>query len=139
MKKNSNIGLSIVELIVVISIMGVLLALVAPQFIKYVAKAKTSVDMRNKEAMWQAVHGVLADPELELPITVGQNTIVKITIPESLDGLYIEMEYVSNFDSLLVKSLGCESISLMKKEYEWKIVIANQDGGFTADVILVNS
>lgn len=44
MKKTSNKGFSLVELIVVIAIMGVLMVVLAPQYLKYVEKSRLQKD-----------------------------------------------------------------------------------------------
>jgi len=44
MKKNSNKGFSLVELIVVIAIMGVLMVVLAPQYLRYVEKTRLQKD-----------------------------------------------------------------------------------------------
>ena len=53
MKKN-NSGFSLVELIIVIAIMAVLIGVLAPQFIQYVAKSRVSTDLQNIEEMVNA-------------------------------------------------------------------------------------
>lgn len=44
MKRESNKGFSLVELIIVVAMMAVLMALLAPQYIRYVEKAKIRED-----------------------------------------------------------------------------------------------
>lgn len=67
MKKNTlkknNKGFSLVELIVVICIMAVLVAILAPQFMKFVGKSKVSADAQQIEEM-ETTLGILAT---ELP------------------------------------------------------------------------
>lgn len=65
MKKErmNNKGFSLVELIIVIAIMAVLVVVLAPQFLKYVEKARISTDKDNAAAIvtalqvWAAAEG----------------------------------------------------------------------------------
>lgn len=43
----SNKGFSLIELIIVIAIMAVLVAIIAPNLTKYLGKSKTSTDKAN--------------------------------------------------------------------------------------------
>ena len=46
MKRNQK-GFSLVELIIVIAIMAVLIGLLAPQYLKFVSRAKVDTDIQN--------------------------------------------------------------------------------------------
>jgi type IV pilus assembly protein PilA len=60
-KTMGNKGFSLVELIVVIAIMAVLVGVLAPQFIKYVEKARIATDIQNLDQVKSAVEVYLAD------------------------------------------------------------------------------
>lgn len=76
MKKTNNKGFSLVELIIVIAIMAVLVAVMAPSFIKYVEQSRASTDMQNVAAITSAIQVWAVDPDAgnttTLP-TVGAN------------------------------------------------------------------
>lgn len=55
-KYSKNRGFSLVELIIVIAIMAILVALLAPQYIKYVEKSRLSAD----EELIANIHDVIA-------------------------------------------------------------------------------
>ena len=57
-KQKSNGGFSLVELIVVIAIMVVLVAVLAPIFVRYIESSRRSTDVQNANAI---AEGVLAD------------------------------------------------------------------------------
>lgn len=63
MKKMNNKGFSLVELIIVIAIMAILIAVLAPQYIKYVEKSRRSADLDNYQAIINAVQTAFADED----------------------------------------------------------------------------
>ena len=107
MKKMNNKGFSLVELIVVIAIMGVLMVILAPQYLRYVEKSRLQKDntaiselaenvkialaeddvyesVRNDSDVTVTVNGTqyaASNDELadELKLTVGNPTDVKLT------------------------------------------------------------
>ena len=83
-KKMNNKGFSLVELIIVIAIMAVLVAVLAPQYIKFVEKSRESTDLDNIQAMKTAVEAYVADKQLSasevFTITLGAGKGAKITV-----------------------------------------------------------
>lgn len=59
--RKSNLGFTLVELIIVVAIIAVLSAVLAPQYIKYVEKSKIAKDMDTAAAIEQAVNVLCAD------------------------------------------------------------------------------
>ena len=70
-KKKNNKGFSLVELIVVIAIMAVLVGVLAPQFIGYVAKSRVSTDIQNAQEIAQAIAVQISDDEASGTTTAG--------------------------------------------------------------------
>ena len=60
-KKNNNKGFSLVELIIVIAIMVVLVAVIAPQYLKFVNNSKISTDVQTASDMATAINVAVAD------------------------------------------------------------------------------
>lgn len=60
MKKTSNKGFSMVELIIVIAIMAILAAALAPALIKYINKSRLSTDVQTGTTVASAINAALA-------------------------------------------------------------------------------
>lgn len=60
MKRNQK-GFSLVELIIVIAIMAVLIGLLAPQYLKFVSRAKENTDAQNAVMIADAINAVILD------------------------------------------------------------------------------
>lgn len=77
-KKLNNKGFSLVELIIVIAIMAVLIAVLAPQYMKYVERGRNSTDRDNATAMESAMMvwgSETVIPSGETAFTTGTGTI----------------------------------------------------------------
>ncbi len=84
MKKMNNKGFSLVELIIVIAIMAVLIAVLAPQYLKYVEKSRVSADGQTADEFVSAFQVIASDPDINLDssktYTANSDTAGKITI-----------------------------------------------------------
>ena len=56
MINNKNIGFSLVELIIVIAIMAVLAAAIAPALIRYIDKSRKAVDIQDAQMLYEAAN-----------------------------------------------------------------------------------
>lgn len=78
--KKSNKGFSLVELIIVIAIMAILIAVLAPQYLKYVEKTKRTTDASAFGEMVKATEAAIADP------TVNKNNADSVTLTWATNG-----------------------------------------------------
>lgn len=79
-QRNRNKGFSLVELIVVIAIMAVLVGVLAPQFIGYVAKSRQATDIQNAQTLAGEIGVKIANAEAgEDTFTYTKNTWSEVT------------------------------------------------------------
>lgn len=65
MKKTNNKGFSLIELIIVIAIMAVLVAIIAPNLTKYLGKSKSSTDTKNGDEIEATLKTCITDYEMD--------------------------------------------------------------------------
>lgn len=68
MKKLNNKGFSLVELIIVIAIMVILVAVLAPQFTKYVERSRVGTDVQNASEIATAVQVAIAEGKISADV-----------------------------------------------------------------------
>lgn len=109
MKKN-NKGFSLVELIIVIAIMAVLVAVLAPQYIKYVEKSRVAADQTQIDEIVKAVKVATADPEctakVPFTVTIAINGTGTATIETTADTIGTTTGEVGDMNDLLKTALG---------------------------------
>ena len=81
MKKN-NKGFSLIELIIVIAIMAILVAIIAPNLTKYLGKSKKSTDKKNADEIASQLQTSISDYESqddagEIISTINQTLKIK--------------------------------------------------------------
>ena len=65
MKKTNNKGFSLIELIIVIAIMAVLVAIIAPNLTKYLGSSKKNTDKKNADELASQIQTCITDYETE--------------------------------------------------------------------------
>ncbi len=68
-KKMDNKGFSLVELIIVIAIMVILVAVLAPQYLRYVEKSRVATDTQTTVEFINVLQVAAADPDAKLDNT----------------------------------------------------------------------
>ena len=86
-KQKNNKGFSLVELIVVIAIMVVLVAVLAPVFTRYIESSRRSTDVQNATALKEAVMADVSDEKIVKPQsgdTITKTVAVTDDLPSSV-------------------------------------------------------
>lgn len=79
MKKTNNKGFSLVELIIVVAIMAVLVGVLAPQYLRYLDKAKQGNDKQMCGELRTAIMTTYLDPEFTNSMTASNANIANCT------------------------------------------------------------
>lgn len=91
-KEMNNKGFSLVELIIVIAIMVILIAVLAPQYLRYVEKSRVASDQNTIVEYINAMQTIASDPEINIPsgsttLTVTIQSDGKIAVGADLEKL----------------------------------------------------
>lgn len=123
-KKNNNKGFSLVELIVVIAIMAVLVAVLAPQFTKYIDQSRKSNDAATVAGIVTAAQVGIADTtnyNIEkgtYTITLTKNSDATVT----LDGKKVETNKKSLADAIVDTCGSLEDLKVTANKWTNDIV-----------------
>ena len=104
-KEKKNKGFTLVELIIVVAILAILVGLLAPQYSKYVEKARKTADINNLNEIVNAIKIAATDPDYNLGSRTEKTSQYMIVI----GAIYKDSEIV---DGMALTKAGCD------KEYD---------------------
>lgn len=137
-----NRGFSLVELIIVIAIMAILVAVLAPQFLKYVEQSRNSADKANAKEIENTISAYFADTTHTTSEQIDGITIVEVRengckIVDSTGGTKAnvlaalkESGILKSTDTVDNGSLTCRSKTKWKA-YSIKITVTGEKIDFT--------
>ena len=119
MKKLSNKGFSLVELIIVIAIMAVLMGILAPQLVKYVEQSRRQTDesmldeVKNATQLALSDEAAYSDPLTDgASVVISDGAVVTSTSPSLEKEIHKTVAEPITFSSKYYKSRGGESITV---------------------------
>ncbi len=128
-KKMNDKGFSLVELIIVIAIMAILIAVLAPQYLKFVERSRKSADKDTVDQIIRAVQIDAADPESTT--TSWNGTITLTTTNASVSGASGGNCSTADLATILTNT-GIDRIGLKSKQW------TNSAGGSGLTTIYIN-
>ncbi len=140
-KTLKNNGFSLVELVIVIAIMAILVALLAPQYIKYVEKSRLTTDEEVVNSVHDAIAVAIADENIEERPVDGFSPTAKIRIEDigvTTDKTYTE--FVGSIKSFLqVEDLAIIKNKLNSKSYKGQDIMVEIKAGSQSVIVSVSS
>lgn len=130
-KKKDNKGFTLVELVVVVAILAILVGLLAPQYTKYVERAKQSADANALENMVRAVELEATDPvsKLEPGTYVIQMTkTADVTVTDKASPANTDNK--TAIETAIKNALGDKALSTKVKSKTWS------EDGISATIVI---
>lgn len=124
--KKSNKGFSLVELIIVIAIMAILAAAIAPALIRYIDKSRRADDVQAASTINSAVNSVLANEEAYDEVAQSMNGASIIasgaektsTFPGGVFGSELKSNLGGTWPSVKYKK------DFAKEDHSWRVYIS---------------
>lgn len=102
MKKMNNKGFSLIELIIVIAIMAILVAIIAPNLTKYLGSSKKETDAKNIDEVVAQVKNCISDASIQnIAVTSGGDA----TYVLEKNGCNAKTNATNSFGDLLVEAM----------------------------------
>lgn len=133
MKKMNNKGFSLVELIVVIAIMGVLMVVLAPQYLKYVEKSRLQKDNSAIAEIANTMKIALSDEAIAKEVQ-GATGSVQVELTDSASATWCAQSGLLNAE--LKSTISENTYALASGTYAGKTVtltVVNNAGVFTVE------
>lgn len=122
-KKRNNKGFSMVELIIVIAIMAALVGILAPQYVKYVAKSKDAADKAQMDEILKAAKVIATEEDMNargftITITGGASGGITVTGPAA------DADIVADVEEKLSNILGTGYATKKLNNINYQVVVA---------------
>lgn len=117
-KNINNKGITLIELIVVITIMVVLVSVITPAYLKYVDKSKRIVDARNAAEIAKTMN-ILVVAEPHLTTEIGGKNMVAIMWNKNS-----KMSTGTDIYSEMFRQIGTVPVSKTNPNYFWYLTFA---------------
>jgi len=137
----SNRGFSLVEIIIVIAIMAILIAIIAPNLTKYLGKSKEKTDLKNADEIAVQLHNCITDYETEQGVLIANPDDV-LLVDWDPNKLYFTTPVNVNFDKIINEVVTAHTDSKETGGYAKATITRNSDSvdaGYTIVVMLGNA
>ncbi|MCR5420110.1 MAG: type II secretion system GspH family protein [Lachnospiraceae bacterium] len=128
--RNNESGFSLVELIIVIAIMAILIALLAPQYVRYVEKSRLANDVQVIAAIHNALAVAITDENIEnRPLAGFTPPQIKLEDLDTPTYYTPYKEFVDEFKGFLnINDISTLKGHLKAKAYKGQDILVQIDG-----------
>jgi type IV pilus assembly protein PilA len=133
-----NKGFSLIELIIVIAIMAILVAIIAPNLTKYLGSSKQETDNKNLDEVQAQVKNCISDAAIK-DYTVIAGSTGNYTL---VDGSFKHTNGSNSFGTLLVEAMDSGSTKSKVKPSSNAILITiteRDNGGYDVKAVYTQS
>ena len=149
MKKMDNKGFSLIELIIVIAIMAVLVAVIAPNLTSYLGNSKKKTDNSNADTIESVINTQLqnycSDDKIQAAADTNDDMLAYTDVAEILgaaadpeDGFdsQFEQNVLNNIpDKYYTEDSGTYTMNTKQDDFKfWVLITGTKDDGFSAQV-----
>lgn len=123
-----NKGFSLIELIIVIAIMAILIAVIAPNLTKYLSKSKTSTDTKNLDELEASIQTCITDYETDNgDLLAAAGDTLKVTV--SSDDKSWECSSNTTFAACVNETITKTVKSKVNSSQKAAVTITKKDSG----------
>lgn len=130
--RNNNKGFSLVELIIVISIMAVLLGVITPALIRYLQKSRIIRDERNLDIVRESIETVLSNEDFYEDLA-DSSVVINEDGTIAINNTKISSEEKTKVTKELTDVLNNNKIEMSSFRYNSKKIIFNVIDGVVSE------
>lgn len=127
MKKTNNKGFSLIELIIVIAIMAVLVAIIAPNLTKYLGKSKKNTDKKNLDEIESTLKTCITDYDMEYDELLADGGTLTVTF--GANGATLAPIANANFKSIVDTAIDASKTKSKDKNNKYAIATITKSSG----------
>ncbi|MBE5925817.1 MAG: type II secretion system protein [Lachnospiraceae bacterium] len=136
MKKTNNKGFSLIELIIVIAIMAVLVAIIAPNLTKYLGSSKTSADTKNLDEIQSTLNTCITDYEMSNSTLIANGASTTVTAKWTSGGL--TSTGFTSLDAIINGAIDATKCQSKEDTSKWAQAVISKDSSTNAYVITMS-
>ncbi|MBQ4069083.1 MAG: type II secretion system protein [Lachnospiraceae bacterium] len=136
MKKTNNKGFSLIELIIVIAIMAVLVAIIAPNLTKYLGSSKTSADTKNLDEIQSTLNTCITDYEMSNSTLIANGASTTVTAKWTSAGL--TSTGITSLDAIINGAIDATKCQSKEDTSKWAQAVISKDSSTNAYVITMS-